>query len=109
MLPLTKEGLKSYQDAKVIYICGKRILKKFAKDKNHQKARDHCHYTGKYRGAAHSIRNLKFNVPNKIQVVFHNGSNYDYHFIITELANELRDYLNVLGKIKKSTKLFQFQ
>ena len=39
-------------------------------------------------GAANSICNLKFNVSNKIPVVFHNGSNYDYHFIIKELANE---------------------
>ena len=30
---LTKEELKSHQDSKVCYICGKRILKKFAKDK----------------------------------------------------------------------------
>ena len=40
MLPLTKEELKSYQDAKVCYVCGKRILKKFAKDKNYQKVRN---------------------------------------------------------------------
>ena len=38
---------------------------------------DHCHYTGKYRGAAYSISNLKYNTPKKIPVVFHNGSNYD--------------------------------
>ena len=55
MLLSTKEELKSHQDAKGCYICGKRILRKFAKDKNHRKVRDHCHYTGKYRGAAHSI------------------------------------------------------
>ena len=66
MLPLTKEELKSHEDAKLCYICGKRILKKFAKDKNYRKVRDHCHYTGKYRSAAHSICNLKFNVPNEI-------------------------------------------
>ena len=43
MLPLRKEELKSHQDAKECYICGKRILKKFAKDKNYRKVRDHCH------------------------------------------------------------------
>ena len=64
MLPLRKEELKSYQDARACHICGKRILKKFANDKNCQKVRDHCHFTAKYRGAAHSICNLKFNVPN---------------------------------------------
>ena len=63
MLPLTKEELKSYQDAKVCYICEKRILKKLFKSINYQKVRNHCHYTGKYRGAAHSICNLKYNVP----------------------------------------------
>ena len=85
------------------------ILKRFDKDKDCQKVRDHCHYTIEYRGAAHSICNSKFNVPNKISVVFDNGSNYDYHFIIKELENELRDNLNVLVKTKKSAKLFQFQ
>ena len=69
-LPLAKEELKLHQDAKVCYICGKRILKKFAKDKNYRKVIDHCHFTGKYRGAAHSICNLKFNMPNEIPVVF---------------------------------------
>ena len=73
MLLLTNKELKSHQDAKVCYICGRRILKMFAKDKNYRKVRDHCHYTAKYKGAAHSICNLKFNVPNQIPVVFHNG------------------------------------
>ena len=68
--------------------------------------RDHCHYTAKYRGAAHSIGNLKFNVPNEIPAVFHNGSNSDYHFIIKELGYEFEGNLNVLGKIQKSIKLF---
>ena len=41
MLPLTKKELKSYQDAKLCYICEKQILRRVAKDKNHQKVRDH--------------------------------------------------------------------
>ena len=49
---------------------------------------DHYHYIGKYRVAAHNICNLKFIVLKEIPSVFHNGSNYDYHFIIKELANE---------------------
>ena len=47
--------------------------------------RDHCHYTGKYRGAAH-ICNLRYKTPKEIPVAFHNGSTYYYHFIIKELA-----------------------
>ena len=45
MVPLTREELTSYQDAKVCYTCGKRILK-FTKDKNYRKVRGNCHYTG---------------------------------------------------------------
>ena len=60
MLPLTKDELKSHQDAKVCYICGKRILKKLTKYINYWKVRDNCHYTDKHRGAAHRISNLKF-------------------------------------------------
>ena len=50
----------------------KKFAQKFSKDKNYQKVRDHCHFTGKYRSAAYSIC---INVPNEIPVVFHNGSN----------------------------------
>ena len=54
----------------------------YTMDKNYLKVKDHCHYRGKYRGAAHSIYNLKYIIPKEIPVVFHNGLNYDYHFII---------------------------
>ena len=73
VLLFTKEELKSHQDAKVCCTCEKMILKMFANYKNYRKVRDHCHFTGKYRGAAHSICGLKFNVLNEIPVVFHNG------------------------------------
>ena len=97
MLPLTKEKLESLQDAKVCYTCGKRILKIISIDKNYQKVKDHYHYTGKYRGAAHNISNVKFNVSNEISAFFPNGSNYDYHFIIKELANEFEGKLECLA------------
>ena len=87
MLPLTKERLKSHQDVKICYICGKRILKKLSKSVNYREIRYYCHYAVKYRGTTQSICNLKLNVPSDIPVVFYTGSNYDYHFIIKELAN----------------------
>ena len=43
--------------------------------KNAIRVRDHCHYTGNYRGAAHSACNLQYKIPKSIPVVFHNGSN----------------------------------
>ena len=55
MLSLTREELISYQYAEVCYVCGRKILRKVADDINYWKVRDHCHYTGKHRGAAYSI------------------------------------------------------
>ena len=107
ILSLTKEELKSYQDAKVCYIYGKRFLKEFTNDKNYWKVRDHCHFTDKYKGASHSICNLRFNVPNEIPVVFHNnGSNYDYHYIIKEFANELEEQFECLAENTEKYKTF---
>ena len=45
-----------------------------------------------------SICNLKYTVPKKMPIVFHNGFNYDYHFIIRELADEFRKQFTCLGE-----------
>ena len=52
------------------------------------KVRDHRHYTGECRRAGHTICDLKYCIRKKIPAAFHNRSNYDYHFIITQLAEE---------------------
>ena len=80
MAPLTKEEKEDYNNQKVCYICKKEFID--------DKIRDHCHYTGKYRGAAHNTCNLRYKIPKNIPVIFHNGSTYDYHFIIRELVKE---------------------
>ena len=105
MFLLTKEELKTYHDAKVCYVCGKRILNKLSKGINYLKVRDH-YYPDKYRGAACSICQLKLNVPNEIPVVFHNDSNYDYCLIIKKLANEFEVQLKCLGENTENYKLF---
>ena len=97
MIPLTDEENKSYKKQKVCYIC----KKEFSTDddnKKYHKVRDHCHYTGKFRGAAHSICNLRYKTPQEIPVVFHNGSTYDYHFITNQLAKEFDGQLECLGE-----------
>ena len=63
-----------------------------------QNVRDHCHYTGKYRGAAHSICNLRHKIPKEIPIVFHNGSTYDYHFIMKQLAKKFKGNFDCLGE-----------
>ena len=88
MKSLTNKRQESHENSKIVYICKEKSENKYVKDKKHRKFRDHCHYTGKYKGAAHSICNLKYSVPKKSPITFHNGSNSDYHFIIKELAEE---------------------
>ena len=56
--------------------------------KNKKKNRGHCHYTEKYRHATHSVCTLRFIVSKEIPLVFHSRANYNYHFIIKELAKE---------------------
>ena len=51
------------------------------------KVRDHCHYTGRYRGPACNSCNLKYRKPKFIPVVFHNLSGYDSHLFIKNLAS----------------------
>ena len=67
---------------------------------------NHCHYIGKYRTAAHNICNLKFIVLKEIPSVFHNGPNYDYHFVIKELANGFEGKFECLGENAEKYKTF---
>ena len=74
------------QNVKICYICKENFEDKYVKDEKYCGVRDHCHYAGEYRGAAHSICNLKYSVPKKIPIVFYNGPNYDDHLLIKETA-----------------------
>ena len=86
IIPLTGEENKSYKKQKVSCIC-KKEFNTDENDKNafklYYKVRYHCHYTGKYRGAAHNSCNLRYKTRKEIPIVFHNSSKY-YHFIIKE-------------------------
>ena len=94
--PLTKEEEESYKNQEQCHICEKE----FCTDNNKEmrKVRDHCHYTGKYRGTAHSKCKLNYKIVKEIPVLFHNGSVYDYHFIIKYLARELKGNSECLGE-----------
>ena len=91
----TKEQQESYENAKICYISKEKFENKYLKDKKYRKVRDHCHYTGECGSAAYSIWNLKYIESKKIYIAFHNGSDYDYHFIIRELAEESKKNLLV--------------
>ena len=66
------------------------------KDEKYHKVRDHCHYTGEYRGATSSTGNLEQSVLKEIPIPFHKGCNYDDHFVIKELAEEFKEQFTCL-------------
>ena len=78
-LKMTIEDENNYQNSQDCWICNKKLDK--------DKVRDHCHITGKYRGAAHSKCNLKLKIPKKLPIIFHNLEGYDGHIIFKELNN----------------------
>ena len=93
MTPLKDKEVILYESQKIGHI----YKEKFCYDRNkksefalYHKVRDHCHYTGKFRGAAHIIWNLRYKVSKKIPVVFHNGSRYDYYFIIKQSTENFK-------------------
>ena len=95
MISLTKKEEKNHNKQEVCCICKKEFN---TDDKKHYKVKDHCNYLGKYRGAAHNICNLRYRIPKEIPIVFHNGSTYDYHFIIKELVKEFDGNFECLGE-----------
>ena len=77
---ITKEEEEQLDKASDCWICGEEL-------KNDNKVRDHCHYTGRYRGAAHNKCNLNYSKPKDVPVFFHNLSGYDSNLFIRSLAS----------------------
>ena len=75
----TKENEKQFNMASDCWICGEEL--------GNDRVRDHCHYTGCYRGAAHNSCNLKYRKPESVPVFFHNLTGYDSHLFIKKLGS----------------------
>ena len=88
---ITRKEEQDFQKAMVCHICENPL--------NNDKVIDHCHLTGKYRGAAHNQCNLNYVIPKFYPVIFHNLSGYDTHMFIKELA-EVEDPLKDVGLTK---------
>ena len=74
----TEEDRKQFNEASDCWICGEEL--------GNDRVRDHCHYTGRYRGPAHNSCNLKYRKPNSVSVFFHNLSGYDSHLFIKKIG-----------------------
>ena len=73
----------AYDNSTLFHICNEKH--------GEDRVRDHCHLSGKFRGAAHEVCNLKYNVPTFFPVVFHNLSGYDSHLFMKTLGNSEGD------------------
>lgn len=89
---MTEEDKKNYNDAEECYLCNKPFI--FG-DKKNNKVKDHCHITGKYRGAAHNICNLKYRVPRELPIIFHNLKGYDSHIIFNNIGEYISTHKNL--------------
>ena len=76
---MTEKEEHLFQESNNCWICKKLI------DNNDEKVRDHCHLTGKFRGAAHWDCNINFQLTQKVPVIFHNLKGYDSHLIYFKL------------------------
>ena len=94
MGPSTKKQWKKYKRSTKCHICYKPFTLK------DPKVRDHCYYTGLYRGPPHSLCNLRYKIPSYIPIVFHNLSGYDAHLFIRELGGHASD-MEVIAKNKE--------
>ena len=85
---ISSDELKQFDEATKCWICNEKF-DDTADEKGYrknEKVKDHCHYTGRFRGAAHNSCNLNYKKPNFIPVVFHNLSGYDSHLFIKNLG-----------------------
>ena len=102
---LTKEEEKEFQLATTCYICEEE----FSRDKKiNRKVRDHCHFTGKYRGAAHNQCNLLCRKPLILPMIFHNLQGYDAHLFIKKLAKVSGDLFSIPTTEEKYIKFSKF-
>ena len=79
ILIMTSEDEEIYNNSHICWICKQEL--------NLDKVRNHCHVTGKFRGAAHNKCSLKLRIPRKLPVIFHNLQGYDGNIIFKELNN----------------------
>ena len=80
ILIMSAEEEERLEMCNICWICNKLF------NVGDNKVRDHCHISGKYRGAAHWECNINFKITKKVPVIFHNLKGYDSHLIFKELS-----------------------
>ena len=88
---ITSEQQEEFENAKECWVCKGEFYEK------NKKVRDHCHFTGIYRGAAHNKCNLRLKQDKTVPVLFHNGQGYDFHLLVHNLG-KLEGEIDVIAK-----------
>ena len=76
---MTSEDKEIYNNSHICWICKQEL--------NMDKVRDHCHVTGRFRGAAHKNCNINLRLRRKLLIIFHNLQGYGGYIIFKELNN----------------------
>ena len=105
---LTKDEKLKHEECEKCHICYRpfNTNKESKYYHNFKKVRDHCHYTGKYRGAAHYLYNSRYQEQRDIPIAVQNGSKYDFHLLIKDLAKESKSNIRCIGENIQTYKTF---
>ncbi|KAJ8910447.1 hypothetical protein NQ315_017045 [Exocentrus adspersus] len=92
---INDEEIIRHRTATECFICGEPFqtpstVMAAAAEKSKVKVHDHDHILGNYRGPAHMSCNVNYKIPNHIPVFIHNGSRYDFHLLVHQLAEQLK-------------------
>ena len=98
-LKMTPDEELLFKQAQDCWLCQEAL--------NDDRVRDHDHFTGKFRGAAHNSCNLKYSLPKKIPILFHNLKNFDSHIIIQAL-NISKNHFILLDNFSFNRKIYCF-
>lgn len=90
-LKMTRTNDRNFASATHCHICEQKF-----EEYDDDRVRDHCHLTGKYRGAAHNECNRGYRDSRDIPVIFHNLSGYDSHFIIAKIAKRFKGQIDII-------------
>ncbi|CAB3985783.1 uncharacterized transposon-derived, partial [Paramuricea clavata] len=90
-ISMIEEDKKNYTGSNNCYACNiqfgtVRINEGDGEEEKVIKCRDHCHITGKYRGAACDKCNLRMRTPKFVPILFHNLESYDAHLFVKSLG-----------------------
>lgn len=101
MCNLTPTQSLTFDKASICYIC------KGVFTSTDFKVRDHDHSDGSYLGAAHNSCNLRRQRQKSVNIYIHNGSSYDFHFIVKALFKR-RLQVNILPHNSEKFRMLKF-